>query len=586
MNSMLDRIMKGIGAHLSDDQLSRLLSGELGRGQLLSAEEHLSKCWQCRSRREQLEAAALGFVEFRKRAIAPNLPLSARRREQFFAALRQHAEDVESSSPRLTTAYRFLDFKHMNPVIATVVIVVFAASMVFLVWQQNIPRVSASELLDRASVWDASPAKGAAQGVLYQRIRVHAGTRTLERSLYHDVEGKRHPRIHSLGAEETQLQTRLAQAGVDWNDPLSPRAYKEWRDRLQNAKDRVSRNGDGLLTLTTSSSEGLVMQSSLTVRGDDFRPIERTVGFRGAETVEITEVNHDVLSWDVISDSLFEPVAVAARSAAAPPSVKVPVPLHFLPAPPTKEQLDYAELQALLALDRANADTGEQIRVSRSGAEVLVKGIVDTEQRKQDLLSALRPIQHVSPSILGVEELNSESGPDTPPVTSVKQYFVANPPSPLEEFLQKQSRSMDDISRISRALLDASVSVDIEGGSLADLRQRFGTIDLDAPSKSAFNELVKCHLDRIRAGLNAEGQAIHEAGMNEPASISPANPPPAVEAEQFLAAIERNRTLCRELVTGGAGSARSVDAISVDLLVSLGELRAITSSLVVQYEKH
>jgi hypothetical protein len=297
--------------------------------------------------------------------------------------------------------------------------------------------------------------------------------------------------------------------------------------------------------------------------------------------VEITELNYDVLSWDAVSDSLFDPVASLPGTAitGARPVPPVSANPHSAPVIPTKEQLDYAELQALLTLNRANADTGEQVRVSRLDNEILVKGIVDTDQRKEELLAALRSVSHIASSILSIEELNSESAPTSAPITSVKQYSVAGSPSPLEDYLHKQSRSMEEINRISHAVLSASVAAGIEGGSLTELQQRFVAPDLSVSSAVAFDELVKRHLDRLSASLDEEEEAIRQIGVPLPVLAAPDGSSREGAAKLLPATIESNRILCRELITGSSDPARSVDVISIDLFNSITTLRSVLKTM-------
>src|SRR5260221_4830359 len=97
MRNVLEILIANIRTHLSDETLSDLVSGELAGGKLRRTQFHLSKCWKCRSRYEQLERAAMGFVELHKQIITPNPPEASQWREMFLARLDQAAEGVTSS---------------------------------------------------------------------------------------------------------------------------------------------------------------------------------------------------------------------------------------------------------------------------------------------------------------------------------------------------------------------------------------------------------------------------------------------------------------------------------------------------------
>jgi hypothetical protein len=575
MSSMLRRVFARItmSTHLSDDTLSRLISGELNGAQTRRAQEHLAKCWQCGSRREQLEKAAFGFVEYHKHLVAPNLPQSPKWRDLFLAQLDRSAQEVQPATgfSRLNSHYRRLALNHMNPVLASAVIVMLAAAMLFIVWQRNIPKVSAHELLERAVKSDAGPAKDAERGVVYQKIRIRTAKQTLERSLYRDVEGRRHPKPQKTDDSEAQLRTKLAIAGVNWDEPLSAAPYKDWHDRLPEKKDAVSSTGNHLLTLKTAVSDGIVEQESLTVRDTDFHPVERTVEFRDLGTVEIAELNYDVLSWSAVNDSLFEALGVATSAA-----------LHALPriTLPTKEELDNAELKALLVLNRLDADTGEQIHVSRSSSSIHVKGIVETNQRKQELLAQLGPLPHVSSSILSVEELNAHPSPAVPPITSIKEYSTTGQPSPLEKYFREQSKDLNDLSRTSQAILDASLSVGQESGAIGELLQRFAADPrLSEPAATTMDDLVARHIDRLSGRLQTEEQTIEQLGISAQESTAAADASVEKIAEQLSSAAERNQALCRELITGSDSSPRPAASIAGELLTSINDFRAILKTL-------
>src|SRR5260370_7535806 len=91
MRNVLKILISNIRTHLADETLSDLVSGELAGGKLRRTQFHLSKCWKCRSRYEQLERAAMEFVELHKQMITPNPPEASQWREMFLARLDQPA---------------------------------------------------------------------------------------------------------------------------------------------------------------------------------------------------------------------------------------------------------------------------------------------------------------------------------------------------------------------------------------------------------------------------------------------------------------------------------------------------------------
>ena len=57
--------------HISDEELTAELNGELAAAGSADVENHLRRCWQCRARRQELERAATEFVVHRRAALDP-----------------------------------------------------------------------------------------------------------------------------------------------------------------------------------------------------------------------------------------------------------------------------------------------------------------------------------------------------------------------------------------------------------------------------------------------------------------------------------------------------------------------------------
>src|SRR5260221_9086133 len=218
MRNVLEILIANIRTHLSDETLSDLVSGELAGGKLRRTQFHLSKCWQCRCRYEQLERAAMGFVELHKQIISPNPPEGSQWREMFLARLDQAAAEAPSSSwSRLLPHFRFAGFKNMNPFLASAAVIVVASVVLFFIWQRSIPSVSASELLQRAESAESNSAQSDKPGVIYQKVQIRTPHASVERDLYRDREGRRSPKAQPIAAEITTLKAKLNIAGVNWD---------------------------------------------------------------------------------------------------------------------------------------------------------------------------------------------------------------------------------------------------------------------------------------------------------------------------------------------------------------------------------
>jgi hypothetical protein len=562
--------------HLSDDTICRLLNGELGSLRMVGANSHLTKCWQCRARREAFDRAALRVIEYRKQQLAAQPPLDRGRRQSFLRRLDQLIEQ-EQIAPwwsRLLPQFRFPRLSNMNPVYASAVVVGIAVVLIFWIWQRSLPPVSAAVLLDNAVVrQELVAADSGKPGVIYQKVMITTVGHSMTREIYRDRQNRRHPRPQPVKAEEARLQESLRRAGVEWDAPLSATSYKEWHDREPNVTDRVRRLETNLLTLTTTVSTGNVAEESLTVRAEDFHPVERLVEMRNQQRIEIAELNYAVLGWDAVNPALFEdswPVASAAV-----PAVHAVLPKML----PTPAQLDLAELEARVVLHRLGADAHDQIALSRSDVAVHVKGIVDTTERKYLLTSQLLAIPHVHSEILSMQELNSQSRSGTATgAPLVQSYPAPAQPSPLAVFLQQRNMSPDQLSRTSQQLLDACLKVQQSGAQLTELRERFASPeDLRDTSRMAFENLFDSYAQSLTDGLDQERAVLDGVGLDDGATNS--GEVGTVSARGLQEYIQQNQNLCQELIAGSSAEPRPAATVADDLKRSIAEIRAALAAM-------
>jgi len=240
---------------------------------------------------------------------------------------------------------------------------------------------------------------------------------------------------------------------------------------------------------------------------------------------------------------------------------------------PTREELDEAELQARLALSRLNADA-EQVEVSRSSRGVLVKGVVETDTRKNSLLAELRLLPHVTPSIFSLEELNARRVPERSSIASIQEYSDVAHSSPLETFLRQQEKTPHDVNMISQQVLDATLSVQQESSAVTELSRRFPPgAHLSDQAQAALSELLDRQIARLAKGLDTEEQIVQSIFALQGSPPESAAPPHEGESRTLTAAAAHNRVLCSELIGGAQSSSRPAPAIAADILTSIEEVR-------------
>ena len=566
MGSVFDIFAKSSRRHVSDDQVLALMDGELSMRETRRVQKHLERCWNCRTRQDKLQGVIHGFVDYSNDVVAPFLPPPPGGRDRFLAAL-----DVELIAHSRSWSFhpigilRKLHERAMNPVFLTAVVLVVAGIALTMVWTKLSTRQLAPEQLLAQAV-QAEQAVQPQAGVVYQRVEIRSGHHTAERLIYRDLAHKRVPREQKLGVAESAMKSRLEAADVNWQNPLSVTDFRTWHDRMRNVRDQVSQTSPGELTLTTETDDSTVQEASLTVRDSDFHPIARRVIYRDDKTIEIAELNYDVLPWSVVNASLFEPLRNETLSGGAVPRAALHVAL------PTPDQLMGAQLEAQLALLKLNANAGEDIRVEPGQAVVHVRGFVDTDDRKREMDAALGRIALVKPELQSYEQIErmrrASQGGGTLQVASIDLQA-----SPLDQLVSQQGMSKDDAIALSRTLTQASIVIARESHVLQDLDAHYGNVHvMDEKNLARLDTLKQGHLAVLRQALASEEAALvpyaHASSFRDG---SPAEPLPALAST--------NQQLCTDLIAGAGDNPQPAGMILNNLVRVSAQIRTAVSSL-------
>jgi hypothetical protein len=157
-----------------------------------------------------------------------------------------------------------------------------------------------------------------------------------------------------------------------------------------------------LRTITTEQvSPGAIVEASLVVRKSDWHPLEERLRVRGTEADEefdLSEIAYSVVSLNTLSPEIFagQPAIAASpsNSPAAPAKKENELPLtpNLQPLAPVVATSDL-EVEVLRLLNEAQADLGEQVSATKGVDGLLhVTGIVDTAERKAEIMRALQPV--------------------------------------------------------------------------------------------------------------------------------------------------------------------------------------------------
>jgi hypothetical protein len=415
-------------------------------------------------------------------------------------------------------------------------------------WQQN-PGMGADELLVRAakveSIGFGTP------GVIHQTVRIKTAKMSVQRSLYWDRQGVRRVKSAAFDKSEQELRAKLDAAGVDWDQPISAASYRHWQDRYHARIERIARSGSHLMTVTATVADGDVAEESLTVRDTDMHPVERKIDFRNHETVEIAELDYSILPWNAVDANLFEPLnSLAERRTPA-----------FVPLPsvqtPTPGQLDEDELSARLILNRMHADEGEQIEIRRLPEAVEVDGVVESEERKRQLITQLMMAPRLKISIQSESDWKASQSIAS---IRVEERSLPDTPSALAVYERSRGRSVDESSNLARQLFDEALAVSHEANAIADLNSRYNRNgQMPVVASATLETLIYSHHERLEEALRKEHVLLRSLGQTGAASAS--NRALGTLVEEAA----RNLALMKELTQTNLPATRKAEAIFADL---------------------
>jgi len=547
--------------HLSDEQLLLALDGESSAQEAAEVEVHLEACWSCRARRDQIEKAIGDVVQYRDQLMQSYSHVSTGARGDFVARLEELARSIGGLSlrSRIVRILRMFGTISQSMVprhvwIGGLVVAGLALFSFTRFWQ--VPKVSASQILENARGSEVRALHSVARPVVYQKLRIRVGSQSVTRTIYRDPLGmrqadridaakgtggepannvgsltQRQDQANSLQAADSELRQTFLTAHLNWQDPLSPASYSAWYRSLGEKLDEVTTVGDDFITLKTTTSEGPIAEARITVRTTDFHPVAEDFRLNDTRQVEVHELAWEVLSMEAINAAIFAPEAA--------PSAEIGRPSSVTPQPPvlSDSELAEAELRARVAIHSEKADLGEQVEVDRDiprfgQRSVVVRGIVSTPERKDDLLAVLRGIPHVDLRLQTVEEAQSQQNHVAddkfeglvPPIqedAATPEFRVAGgnvvatgseTPAPVmagRPALQQQLEELFPISEDRAAFVNETVELVQDAMAQAWALRRLGNrytpdmvMELSSGSQQTLELLIRDHVSVLRQDVD------------------------------------------------------------------------------------
>jgi anti-sigma factor RsiW len=454
-NSWDEKGNYGQEAHPPPELLMLSVDGELPADEAAKIESHLSACWACRARTAKIEATIADFVEWRQLALSLSLTPPTGVWRDFDARLDRLAEELGRprwlSKLRARLGARLREFLAARLTPGAVAVAVSTAVIVSVgLWLSRSPAVSAHELLERAIQSDQARIKKVLEPVMYRRLQLRrrangvAGAPGIEDSVtweswrsakndlfrqrVADKQGLRFIRgdERSEPALISEIESVFQANQLDARRPLSAEAYSDWLKTVRVESETVAETalpdaqaqGRGLQLTTVvagARGDGAIIEASLIVRSSDWHPVAERLKVRGANEVreyELSESAYEVMplaALTVFADPAPARIPPAVRPEVDPAHVPAASPISPSGKPePTEAELRSAEVAAVYSLHRLQADLGEQIEILRetqpAGERVIVRGLVETAERKAQLIGALGGLPLVTARIVTVEE--------------------------------------------------------------------------------------------------------------------------------------------------------------------------------------
>jgi anti-sigma factor RsiW len=550
--------------HIESEDLIAYLDGELGSDASTNVRRHIESCWDCRNRLTAVERSIERFLDLRRESLVPReIPPSGPSLELFRQRLAAHRELTPAQSffrklsHHLTSIFDVANYPLRTQALlarglAAAALIGVIASLVLFSGRLN--PVSASELLRLAAEAQSSDLARTDQPVIHQRITVRS-TRSAEPvtwEIWNDTQNSRvrvsEPPVATGGfLAPTQggiiqdVRAILRTNSMNEYRPLSAASYRSWTDSLPNKTEQVTKADDIFTIQTTPGGQiavGRIIEARLTVRALDYHPRSLTIKTRtldGDIDFELTETEYHIASLRDIAPTIFadatkiEPTtarlsepAVATGSNAntdlgmAASTSPVANTATAAPATATLE----TEVEVIKALDSTGALSSGQVNVTRSGGQLRVSGVVDTAQRKAEIVNSLAEFRTGRGVVVEIETLeeaaarrttkpaaNVQISTETVEVDTALSMPVENE---LKAALQKRGVTPENMGREMRAVADAATAaasaVRRDALALKQIAERFTPAEierLDPAKREEWKTLIRTRARSVAANVRS-----------------------------------------------------------------------------------
>ncbi|MBB5055587.1 DNA-directed RNA polymerase specialized sigma24 family protein [Granulicella aggregans] len=429
------------------------------------------------------------------------------------------------------------------PVFATVAATLLACVLVGL--RPATSRMT-NDLPSAQTVLEHSIAATEGNGVEQQTIRIRlAGAGTVV-TLHRDRSHKHTPMRQAVPEMPLAVDTKLAEAGMTWSDPLSAGVFEGWRAKQVHPVDSISEQ-DGVVTVATKLSSGAVRSSALSVRESDWHPIARVTHFANGEIVEVAELEDVVLPWQQSSIQWFE--------SDARPTIRIPANLgKKLDTAPSASELAATELSARLALARSGSDLNERLSITRGEKTVTVEGLIADPARRNELRVILADLPHLSVHLRTFEEAEAKEGKTR---KTTEEHFAVSVAtgtiSGFDQWMLSQHYATDDVTRLHAVLFDAVSALRQGQSSLAQIDGDGRTNSLSPEAEQDYEELWRIYVERIARASRSEAKLLNELHVSTRTE--------ATSSSSLSDEVQQNAAICLRLLSGAASQQDDAPAL-------------------------
>jgi len=506
--------------HPAEEALFCYLDGELTVSATARIRAHLEACWTCRVKVEKIQQDIASFIHLLNNALVPDLsplppPLGWRGFETKVSRVMAEMDHPSILSRWLASAERVFVVSPLSFRLASALLL--GCLIVFWVVTRfdQVPSVSASQLLERATEAELRQLGSVSQPVVYRKLRVqrlesiaredsltwelwsHPAGQGRFRQRVEDGQGRRfidsslgeHGKVSAQAGPDLseQLQSKRANLAperqaessvlprllqelehvfqanhLDWRAPLSPAAYAAWRQSVPGEAEQVIEtklpDGSRALALTTAVAGPLpvnaVVKAELVVRAQDWHPVQQSLrvqGEKGLRDYELVEIQFQVIALNTLPPSIFPDVNLP----------QAPLPRWPRAAPaatPTADELMTAEMEAQFALHRLQACRLDPIEVAQDPMGVVeVRGLVRTSERKEELQAALHTVPLLRVKLQTMEEA----------ATAAASHGAGQP------FSDRQSEAENAGPPIQEGTVEPRTEVEVSESPIQDRLERY-----------------------------------------------------------------------------------------------------------------